>query len=326
MWGIAALLVPIHLMRSLFMQVLSAVLRVKEINTVEVAAVLVNLLLLILLVVIFDMGIGGAVVASASSEILVASAFLLMVQYYYGRPERPNSTLLGASLRFGIKSYLSNVMRHLSLRLDAFLVTALAVDGMRATGVYSIATSIAELLLFIPQSIRLSLFPMVAASDAGEANRLTSQACRHTMFLTIGCGVAIVILAAFVVPFVYGQKFAGAVLPIVILVPGTVMLSQAHVFYGDLTGRGKPEATAISALLSLIVTVILDVILIPRYGITGAAIAATCAYSVEFIVAGSFFIFYSGLAWRDVLVFRRSDLRHYSCILPTGATKVSGTV
>jgi O-antigen/teichoic acid export membrane protein len=174
----------------------------------------------------------------------------------------------------------------------------------------------AELMIFIPVSIFLSLFPMVASQSAAEANRLTSASCRHTLFLTLICALAMATLGPLVIRYLYGERFAGAVLPLLILLPGVVMLSQAYILYSDLNGRGKPEASAISALLALVVTVGLDFVLIPRYGIAGAAVASTCAYGVEFLAAGAFFLRTSGMRWRDILVFRKSDLDYYVRMLP----------
>jgi len=55
--------------------------------------------------------------------------------------------------------------------------------------------------------------------------------------------------------------------------------------------------------------------LIPRYGIIGAAVASTCAYTIEFLVAGAFFMRSSGALWRETLIFRRSDINYYFAIL-----------
>jgi O-antigen/teichoic acid export membrane protein len=219
--------------------------------------------------------------------------------------------LLGTSFRFGVKSYPYALMRQFNLRLDAFLVASLAVGGVRAAGVYSIAAGLAELLIFIPESIRLSLFPMVAASSPTEANRLTLIACRHTLLLTLICIVVMAALGPFAITYIYGKQFVGAVIPLLILLPGVGMLALSHLLEGDLTGRGRPEATTISALCSLMVTIVLDLLLIPRYGIIGAAIASACAYTVECMVNTFFFIRHSGVSWRDMFALQKSDLLYY---------------
>jgi len=136
------------------------------------------------------------------------------------------------------------------------------------------------------------------------------------MLLTILLATGIGAVGPLAIGLLYGEAFTGAVVPLLILLPGVVLVSQVHIFYSDLNGRGKPGATTISALLSLLVTIILDLALIPRYGIIGAAIASLCAYAVEFLVAGSFFISYSGSRWREAIIFRQSDLEYYLKMLP----------
>jgi O-antigen/teichoic acid export membrane protein len=311
MWSIVALMVPLHLMRGLLMQVLSGILRIKEINLLEVATIGSHLFLIVLLVAFLKGGIGGAIVATLLSESVAALGFLIMVFHYGGRPTEPNLLLFKASVRFGMKSHLANVMKLLNFRLDAFLVAILASSGVHATGVYSLATSLAELLVFIPRSIRLSLFPMVAARSTTEANRLTAASCRHALLLTLVGALGLGLIGVCLIPSIYGSAFVGAIIPLLILLPGLVMQSQVPILYSYLDGRGRPEVTIISALAALIVTVILDFALIPQYGIKGAAIASSCAYTVEFVVTGVFFIHFSQLGWKESFVPQSSDLHCY---------------
>jgi O-antigen/teichoic acid export membrane protein len=311
MWGITAFMLPLQLMRGLLMQVVSAILRIKEINLLEVAATATHLFLLILFVVVLEAGVGGAFLASAFSVGLAAIGFLILVIRHGGRPTKPDFPLLRASMSFGLKTYLGHIMRALNLRLDLYLVTTLAVNGIHAAGVYTTATGFAEFLLFIPTSIRLSLFPMVTASSSAAANRLTSASCRQAILLTSIGALGLGLLGPLIIRSLYGEAFRGAVIPMLILLPGVVMLSQANILYSDFNGRGKPGATTISASISLIITILLDLALIPQHEIIGAAIASTSAYTIEFLIAGIFFIHYSGTAWRDILVIRRSDLSYY---------------
>jgi O-antigen/teichoic acid export membrane protein len=293
------------------MQVLSAILRIKEVNLLEVSAIGAQLILLVLCVGFLKGGVGGALLAVLLSETIAAVSFLTMVIRYGGRPATPNFRLLKASVRFGMKTQLANLMKLLNVRLDAFFIASLTANGIHAAGVYSVATGFAELLLFVPQSLRLSLFPMVAASKIAEANRLTSASCRQALLLTAIGALGFGTIGPFLIPRLYGAAFAGSVTPLLILLPGIVMESQVRILYGDLSGRGKPGVTMVSAAVALLVTVLLDLILIPTYGIIGAAIASSCAYAVEFIVAALFFVHYSSLKWRDILLLRSSDLYYY---------------
>ncbi len=316
MWISVAFLAPLHLLRELLVQVLSAVLRIKAINVIEMTTVGIHLLLLLGLVVFGEQGVSGAFWARAVADIAAASTCFILVWRGCGRPAKPDWAFLRRAMRFGAKSYLFMLTRLLNLRIDAFFLTWLATGsaGVKAVGLYSVATSLAEFILIIPDSIRLSLFPMVASHSATGANQLTSMSCRHTMLLTMLASLGYVALGPFVVVHIYGAAFTEAITPLFILLPGVILLAQTNLWYSDLPGRGKPEVAAYSALIALIATVLFNLVLIPPYGIVGAAVASSCAYALEFVVAGSLLIRHTGMSWRELIVFRRADLRHYTLI------------
>ncbi len=315
MWGNAAVMLLILILHSFLTQALSAFLRIKEINLVQVAGVLLDLVLLVVFVVVLGAGVGGALLAHAVSDVTVAVALRLLLVRYAGRPGTPDWALLKASLRFGLKSYLYNLERRVNLRLDVFLVAGLAAGGVAATGVYSVAVNVAELILFLPVSIRMSLLPMVAGGSTAEANRLTSMACRHTMFLSVLMACAFALAGPVALPLAYGEQFVDAVVPLLILLPGVVLLSQARILYSDLVGRGRPEVSTVSAAAGMVITVVLDLLLIPSYGVVGAAVASTSAYAVEFFIASFFFLRISQIPWNEVLLLQNGDLWRYHGLL-----------
>ncbi len=312
MWLCVACLIPLHLLRDLMMQVLSAVLQIRQVNLVEVILVSVNLILLLGLVVLLEQGVAGAFFARAAADVIAAGVCMVFVLRACGRPAMPDWGFLRATLRFGAKSYLFMLTRLLNLRVDAFLLTAFATGGVKAVGLYSVATSLAECMLIIPDSIRLSLFPMVAGNSTAGANQLTSMSCRHTLWLTMLAAAGYFALGPIIISQVYGSAYTEAVMPLFILLPGVVLLAQTNLWYSDLPGRGKPEVATYSALVALAATIVFNLALIPSYGAVGAAVASSCAYALEFAVAGSLLIHHTGLTWRELVVFRRADLHHYA--------------
>ena len=80
------------------------------------------------------------------------------------------------------------------------------------------------------------------------------------------------------------------------------MLGASKVLTNEITGRGYPHYNSINAGVALILTVILDLLLIPRYGISGAALASSVAYSVILFVAIGFYIAVSGSKVRTLLL------------------------
>jgi O-antigen/teichoic acid export membrane protein len=81
-----------------------------------------------------------------------------------------------------------------------------------------------------------------------------------------------------VIGVLYGHRFASAVAPAQLLVVGMLLGGAAGVASGYLYGRGRPGLNSWALGVGLAVTTLLDVLLIPRYGVMGAAFASTTTY------------------------------------------------
>ena len=100
-------------------------------------------------------------------------------------------------------------------------------------------------------------------------------------------------------------------MPLWLLMPGVVALSISKVLSGDLAGRGLLQYGAYASAISLVVTVICDLLLIPRWGIVGAAIASSLSYCSAALLVLFFYTKVSGNGLIDVLIIKKSDLFAY---------------
>ena len=88
--------------------------------------------------------------------------------------------------------------------------------------------------------------------------------------------------------------------------PGAIALSGTKVLASDLTGRGYPGINTVIAICTMVITVLGDVLLIPRYGIIGAAVASSVGYSASLILTMTAFRGRSGIRLRFLLPNRLS--------------------
>jgi len=200
-------------------------------------------------------------------------------------------------LGFGIAGWLGNLLQYLNYRLDVFLVNFFLDPS--AVAVYGIAAAMSETLWYLPNAVSTVLFPRTAA-DWDLARIFTPRVSRMAMLFTLGAGIVIAILGPAIIPILYSPLFTGAGAPLLALLPGTVLLAIGKVISSDLAGRGKPQFGTYAALASLVLTVTFDVFLIPRYGILGAGIASTLAYSTT---AAVLFYLYSRLSGNPIASF-----------------------
>ncbi len=84
---------------------------------------------------------------------------------------------------------------------------------------------------------------------------------------------------------IYSTAFLPAYPALLVLLPGTVLLGGAKVLTHEIAGRGYPQYNAANAGLALGVTLVLDLLLIPRHGLLGAAVATSVAYAVICAIA-----------------------------------------
>ncbi len=97
--------------------------------------------------------------------------------------------------------------------------------------------------------------------------------------LSVAAGAApLALLSPLVIPVAYGSAFGAAVVPACILLVGLAGEGLAAVAVGYLYGRGRPGLASAATGAGVVVTVALDLLLIPHLGVVGAAVASTLAY------------------------------------------------
>jgi len=134
---------------------------------------------------------------------------------------------------------------------------------------------------------------------------------RQVFFLACVSGLAIAALSPLAIPFAFGAKFAASVKVVWWLLPGTVALAAGKVMSADLTARGMPQYSSMFAFVALVITVVLDLLLIPRFGIQGAAIASSVAYLADAALVASALQWKLGVGWKTLYVPTAIDLTSY---------------
>lgn len=177
---------------------------------------------------------------------------------------------------FGMRGEVGSVLLLVNLRLDFLIVEGVA--GPAALGIYAVASKYAELLRVPSDAALWVLYPHFARDHPSG-----SEASPRTLMRRVGVAVAagavpLAILSPLVLPSLYGAAFAAAVIPACILLIGLAGEGLAAVAVGYLYGQGRPGLASAATAAGVGVTVVLDLLLIPRMGVTGAAIASTAAY------------------------------------------------
>src|SRR5947209_20511093 len=105
------------------------------------------------------------------------------------------------------------------------------------------------------------------------------------VILQIPTAVLLAALLLVGVPVLYGPQFHATILLGFLLLPGVLALSVAKVTSAVTTGRGKPIYALYTGAITVPVTVVLYVILIPPLGALGAAIGSSISYTLATVLS-----------------------------------------
>ena len=119
----------------------------------------------------------------------------------------------------------------------------------------------------------------IYARTAADGHLPVVGSMARMILVATGAGSVLVAgLNFWLVPLVFGVAFAPASLAFVALVPGLAGLAVSYTVSPLLVLRGRIRATSASAVASLMLMIALDLVMIPRWGILGAAAASSAAY------------------------------------------------
>jgi O-antigen/teichoic acid export membrane protein len=110
-----------------------------------------------------------------------------------------------------------------------------------------------------------------------------------------------VLLAPVLCVTVFGEAFSGSVDDLRVLVLGAFGVVALKLLGNALTAQRRPGLASLGAAAALVVTVALDLALIPAYGGVGAAVASTLAYTAGGIVAAVLFVRVLGVRTRELV-------------------------
>lgn len=274
---------PALLLREYVLGILQGRRRIPAVNLVN----LTQTLLTLVGTVGFVMGLGWGLVGAMLAVVLAgwtALGLSLGLAQREGARWRPlwNRALLRMTLSYGLRGWLANILQFFNYRLDTFLLNGFV--GAAAVGLYSVAVALAEMLWYLPNAVGFVLFPQAAATAAAAMNRFTPRVLAATMALTALAAVALAVFGRPLIVLVFSARFAAAYAALLALLPGAVLMGGAKVLANDIAGRGFPQHNSLAAGVGLIVTVVGDLLLIPRYGAVGAGLASSAAYAVVFLL------------------------------------------
>lgn len=259
--------------------------------------------------------------AASTVAVTIAMVFALAVVKRRTGTIRPGIDLRtwGEALRFGVRGQPGNILQYFSLRIDLVLVGALA--GLVPAAIYLVVTRIAEVSTQVANAATSFLFPAVAT--VGAPSRLTGGIIRAVIVIVAAMSVGLGVIGPALLRILFGSPYDTGYTALVILLIASVPLSYSRLISGDIKGRGRPGLVSLASVIGVPITIIGDILLVPVYGIVGAAAVSLVAYGATAIALAQAYRNVSGVPAMD-LVPRTADVRLVGLQLRDAGLRLAG--
>jgi O-antigen/teichoic acid export membrane protein len=180
---------------------------------------------------------------------------------------------------------LTGVFFTISSRIDIIMLKFFHSDS--AAGIYSVARKLIESLFFIPENVAYALFPALSVLYVSQKElfRKTFQRSFHyLMLIAIPVVIIIFFLSPHIVNLLFEPEFARASIALRWLVISLGIMFLNYLFIATLSSIGKQHLISLYTGLAMIINVILNYALIPKFEIVGACMATVLSETITVIL------------------------------------------
>lgn len=247
-------------------------LKVKKIAAIDFLSALVNLSLSIYLVYLWDDGAFARLFSIGVAAVTKLFFYILYIYKLRILSFKFDIYYLKLLLKFSIPLIPSGVSLWLSKMADRLIISFYI--GISATGIFSAANQIAMITYFIQDAAMQALGPIQMDDFVRNKERAIKNTQKTSELMWIIMGGVVLFFGLFgntIMKIFINERFTTSSLLIMIL-SGTYMIqAQYRIFSGVLMFYKRTREYSIAAILQAVVSISLNLLLIPQYGYVAAA-------------------------------------------------------
>ncbi|WP_458210565.1 flippase [Haladaptatus sp. NG-SE-30] len=230
-------------------------------------------------------GIGVLVGYTVAAALATATAFFILYTRFYTTFEKTESlepSLPRKIFEYSIPLTVTRSANILTYRVDTLLIGFFL--NPIAVGYYTLAKQISMTMLVPAGSLGFTISPTYGKQKANDqleqAARLYETTLQHMLVLYLPAATGIILVAEPAVRFIFGQAYLGAV-PVLQIFSAYIVLQALNSITTDaLDYLGRARSRAIAKMATAIANCGLNVLLIPEFGVAGAAMATVATFSI----------------------------------------------
>jgi O-antigen/teichoic acid export membrane protein len=221
-------------------------------------------------------------------QIFIQSCYLLVSVFFLYKYLLQNFTfsidfkLMCEMLNYGLKVWIGDISFLANARIDQLLIGVFLLS--RDLGIYTIAVGIASFTGVFSRAVATIVLPTVAGkSTINEQKKEIIGFFKRYWILSIVFHLIFAVSVWSILPLIFGKEYTESVQICQILVIGYFFINAKSVLAEGIQGMGFPEMISVIEVLGMVISLILSLLLIKPFGLIGASIAITIAYSIQFL-------------------------------------------
>ena len=164
----------------------------------------------------------------------------------------------------------------------------------------------AELPFKVSNSITKVLFSDIS-SRVEYSPDLTAKTLRIVLLISFFLVSIIYFFGNWLVIVLYGKSFQEVYNVLLFLLPGSFFFNITQILNSDLSGRGYPSYGMRSGLFVLILSSMMNILLIPIYGLKGVALVSSLTYILGALFMVFYFLKTTTMSFQELFQIRKTD-------------------
>ena len=266
------------------------------------------------LVLVRRMGLTGVFTANLATVIVLSSIGGIVMRHYLS-PGKFSFRLLKEMLHYSLPLIPAALCLWIMVNMDRFMLKFYIGD--REVGLYSVASTIALSVGLLTTAFSQAWGPFAfSIMNTAEAKSVYAKVNDYYMFLGCIAGTGVALLAPLLLRIFATEEYYSVAGITGILCFGTLLNGSRYVAALGCSIAKRSVPNAVSIMIGAGVNLVLNMLLIPLFGISGAAWATVIAWlsSVFYLYAASQKCYYIPYRWKSAI---------YSVLLAAGLISVN---
>lgn len=208
--------------------------------------------------------------------------------------------------RFGFLPMIVLLMTTLNYKLDVMMLRGYSsIITSAQIGIYSVGMSFADHIALIPDTLKGVLSSKLA--KGAETNEV-AKVCRLCFWASIFICLCLIIVGETLINFLYGPQYNGAYQVLLICAFGTVFIGYFKLIAQYNIINRKQVGCVLVLSVSIAINIALNIALIPKYKLAGAAFASSVGYFFSGIIYVIWFTKTNGIKFLEMFLLQKNDL------------------